>query len=117
MRHRCTVISLTIGLALGTLTGCWEHVLIPTSAPTIRGTIRGPGDLGSLLVESGTPETCDLKDAAQVIVKGDTPIFRRSRKSARQSDLTVGTIVSVWSSGRPLQTCPGIIAATTVVIE
>jgi hypothetical protein len=92
--------------------------LIPRTAPTIRGTIRGPGDFaGSLHVVRGTTGDCSIADEAEVVVGSKADIRRRSGGSATSRDLVVGTVVSVWSSGPALDQCPGIIGARTVVIE
>ena len=92
---------------------------IPSSEPAIRGTVRGPGDLGSLLVVAPgvqTSTSCDLKTSAQVQL-GHAPILFRSSGTASASALQVGVLVSIWITGPVLDTCPGIVTARLILIE
>jgi hypothetical protein len=117
MRSSLIVPVVVVACSLAS-SGCWENMGIPESAPTIRGTIRGPGDFaGSLHVVRGTTGDCSIADEAEVVVGSKTDIRRRSGGSANARDLVVGTVVSVWSTGPSLEQCPGIIGAKTVVVE
>jgi hypothetical protein len=106
-------------LVIGVLVGvsCSEVVTLPRSEPTIRGTIRGPGDVGSLLIVAGADTvSCDIHQRAQVQV-ARAEVLRRSGGSASAADLKIGVLVSAWTAGIILDECPGIVAGTTIVIE
>ncbi|HEY0971843.1 MAG TPA: hypothetical protein VGE02_12815 [Gemmatimonadales bacterium] len=110
-------------LAAVTLAGCGSiedpGAELPTTPPVITGTIVGAGDLGSQLVVANPVApigSCDLRDRAQVRFTGST-IMTRSGAAASGADLTVGRMVSVWTTLPILDTCPAIVSATTVVIE
>jgi hypothetical protein len=99
------------------LIACADSPAIPGSDPAIRGAIRGPGDLGSFLVVAGADSLSrDIHRRAQVQL-GRADIVRRSGGSAPATELKVGIVVSVWSTGLTLDVCPGIVTAATIVIE
>jgi len=99
------------------LLACVDGPTIPRGAPTIRGTVRGPGELGSLLIQAGADSTsCDTSARAYVQM-GHATIVRRAGGRAPATALQVGTVVSVWTTGAVLDMCPGIVTAAVVVIE
>lgn len=99
------------------LCACDGGPTIPSSNPTIRGVISGPGDLGSVLVTADNDSTsCNIAVRAQVQT-GRAHILHRSGGGGSVSDLKAGVVVSVWTTGLVLDTCPGIVTATTIVIE
>ena len=91
---------------------------IPSSGAAIRGSIRGRGDPGSMLVAASLADSvsCDPTRRAQVQL-GQAPILIRSGGTASTSGLQVGVFVSVWITGPVLDTCPGIVTAQIIVIE
>ncbi len=107
----------TVGAILIGVVGCSLSTALPDSEPVIRGTIRGAGDLGSLMVVAdGHANSCDVNQRLQIQV-GNAKIRRRSGGEAQRNELTVGTPVSVWTTGAILDQCPGIARASVVVIE
>ena len=107
----------TVGATLIGLFGCSLTTALPDSEPVIRGTIRGPGDLGSLMVVAdGHVNSCDVAERLQIQL-GSARIRRRSGGEAHRNELTVGTLVSVWTTGAILDVCPGIARASVVVLE
>jgi hypothetical protein len=109
--------ALQLAVCLATVAGCSDGPLIPHSEPTIRGVIQGPGDYGGLIIVAGSNHSaCDIHLRAQVQVSR-AKILRRSGGSATSSALAAGTLVSAWTTGLTVDVCPGIVSATTVVIE
>lgn len=118
-RGNCMKSTLLTALCVA-IYGCGggDSPTIPTSDAAIRGSIRGRGDLGSMLVVASAADStsCDPKSRAQVQL-GHAPILFRSGGTASASSLQVGVFVSVWITGLVLDTCPAIVTAQVIVIE
>lgn len=109
--------SLFVAAFFAGMSGCSPGPVTPESSPTIRGTIRGPGESGSLMIVAGVDSlSCELDRRAQVRF-ANAKIYRRSGVAAARDELQVGTEVSVWTTGIVLDVCPGIVSAIHAVIE
>lgn len=110
-------------LIMATFAGCGSVedpvTTLPTTPPIITGTIVDPFEenirlvVGSLVAPPGS---CSGGDRLQVRL-GKGKIMFRSGAPASAAELTDGRLVSVWSTQPILDSCPGIVSATTTVIE
>ncbi|HEY0038758.1 MAG TPA: hypothetical protein VGB66_18825 [Longimicrobium sp.] len=101
-------------LAVVLAAGCGQST-VPETDPYIRGTVaQTDGPSGAVLVQATDPAA--RVDAAWVRVDGRTRVERKSGE-LRAEVLTIGEMVSVWTTGVEMRSLPVQVVAARIVIE
>lgn len=96
------------------LVGCRDR--LAWQKPFIRGAITG-GDSSRISVGNYGPGVEGCENSADVDIRETHIMWRDNVRRARKSDLTRGRVVSVWTKGPVLDSCPVQVQASNVVIE
>lgn len=116
----CAAALIVLGACERATTSAADSVdlsnVLPASAAYITGTI-GSVDLsaGQRLLVERTPG--NRESGALVATPPSLPVYWRSGRRAVLQDLSVGRVITVWTSGAELRSLPPQVGASTIVIE